>query len=245
MKLRILLLIILTIPCSYARTLTIAVATDNPPFSDRADQDHHFYGFDIDIMTEICKRLSAHCTYKAYILDKLFSEVNSPQIDLAIASITITPERKKEYLFTSSYLTSQVQLLTNKTSSITTLEDMKNKNVGVRLGAHYKRFLLNLLQDQVAVTEYPTSADLREGLAKHHADAIMINKYTAQFWYANNSDSYKLIGTPIPFGAGYGIMTKLGNSGLITEVNQALQQMQTDGTYTKLYNRYFNQLHMS
>lgn len=239
MILRILAAFMLT-TSSYAQTLTIATTADNPPFSSKADQKNHFYGFDLDLMTEVCKRIKVKCNYTNLGFDNLFAAVNNKQIDLAISSIIITPDRQLKYLFSLPYLASHVQFVSNQHTLIDSPDDIKNKRVGVRRGTPFMKFAQMLYQNQVTVTEYSYIPDLFQALSTNTVDVILIDKDAAQYWYANNSTLYKLIGPPVPFGGGYGIMTKLGGEALIKEVNSALLQMEADGTYLKLYTRYFN-----
>ena len=49
MKKLVFLLALVAFQCSFALTLTIGTAPQNPPFGDIADQQGNFFGFDIDI----------------------------------------------------------------------------------------------------------------------------------------------------------------------------------------------------
>ena len=239
MRLRILFLLLFGISLSYAQTLTIGITGSNPPFSSRIDQHNHFYGFDIEIMDEVCRRMKVQCQYSAMRFDDFALAIDTNKIDLAIDSIIITPEREKKYLFSQSYLTSRVQFLTNKTSYINSLNDMKGKRVGVRQRAQFKQLFIELNKDEMTVKVYSHIGSVLKGLANNEVDAIVINNISAQYWYANNNQ-YKLIGDPIPLGNGFGIMAKLGSEALITKVNHALEQIKADGTYMKIYHFYFS-----
>lgn len=237
---RRLLLLFLMAPLSFAQSITIATTADNPPFSSKADAKNHFYGFDLDIMGEICKRIKIECKYKALMLDELYPAVNNQQVDLAIASIIITPDREEDYLFSLPYLASHVQFITNQHSQLDAPEDIKNKRVGIRRGTPYRSLLELLYKNQVQIVEYPYIPDLMDALDKKKVDSVLLDKDSAQYWYSNNSLQYKLIGPPIPFGGGYGILAKLGRDQLMKQINSALLQMESDGTYLKLYTRYFS-----
>jgi arginine transport system substrate-binding protein len=62
----------------------------------------------------------------------------------------------------------------------------------------------------------------------------------AKNWSSNNTDIYKLIGSPVSVGVGYGIMANPSQTKLIGDINQALLAMEADGTYLKIYSRYFD-----
>lgn len=239
MKFRLLLLMFITSSFTYAHTLTVGITGDNPPFSSIIDKESHYYGFDMEIMDGICKRLKVHCRYVPMLFSDFFDSINNNQIDLAIDSIIITPEREQKFLFSQPYLTSRVRFVTNQSSSINSPDDIINKRIGVRQRNQFQELFTLLYKNKMKETVYPHMPELLLGLAKKEVDAIIINNISAQYWTANNNNQYKLIGSPIPLGKGFGIMAKLGKNDLINNVNIALQNMESDGTYLKIYSHYF------
>jgi ABC-type amino acid transport substrate-binding protein len=238
---RIILMImaLMILPRTYAQTLIIATTTDNPPFSSIADQHNHFYGFDIEIIDEICKRMKAQCQYSSLVFNNLLLAINNKQIDLAIAANIITPNQQQKYLFSLPYMASHVQFITNINSAQNSPDDLKNKRIGVLQGSAFGDLVMDLYKNQITVIEYPHVSNLFLSLDKNVIDAVLLNKDSAQYWYANNGNQYKLISPPITFGSGYGIMAKLGEESLIEKVNDALLSMESDGTYLKIYSHYF------
>jgi ABC-type amino acid transport substrate-binding protein len=238
MTLKIIILLVLGITTSYAQTLSVGITGSNPPFSDKVDQHNHFFGFDIEIMDQICKQMKAECHYVTMPYDDLFSAIENGKIDLAIDSIMITPDRQQKYLFSQPYLTSRERFMTNQSSPIKTTNDLKNKRVGVRQLAPFEP-LFNVLNENIAEIVYPHMTNLLEGLANKKVDAILINNISAEYWSSNNNNQYKLIGDPIPLGDGFGIMAKMGRDKLIYDVNKAIQAIQADGTYKRIYKNYW------
>ncbi len=59
MRHSIFLILLLLVPACHAKTLLIGTTAQNPPFSSIADQKENFYGFDIDIMGEVCRRIKS------------------------------------------------------------------------------------------------------------------------------------------------------------------------------------------
>lgn len=239
MKKLIFLLLLLAIPLSEARPLLIGTTTQNPPFNSLADNRNHFYGFDIDIMTEICRRIHQTCTYSPMVFNKLFSALKAEQIDLAVAAIIITQSREEEFLFSLPYLASNAQFMTLNKSAISSAKDLAQKNIGTRIGTPFKDLAEDLYGDKIHIQDVPDVPDLLEGLNNKSLDAVLMDAEAAQNWHANNNKIYKLIGSPIPVGNGYGIMANLYEHKLISEINEALLSMQSDGTYVNIYSRYF------
>ena len=240
MKQLFLLSLLLIMPISFAKTLIIGTTSQNPPFNSLADQKDDFYGFDIDLMGEICQRIKTPCKFTPVVFNDLFTEIAQNKIDLAIAGIIITLDRQQQFLFSLPYLESSAQFMVKQQSSINSPNNLENKNVGARLGTPFAKVALNIYKNNVHIKEYPDIGELLNGLNSGDVDAVLMDAEAAKNWVANNNNLYKTVGSPIPVGNGYGIMANKDNSKLIAQINQALLHLEADGTYLKLYGRYFN-----
>lgn len=228
-----------------AHALVIGTTANYPPLASLADQNHNFFGFEVDIMQAVCQRIKVSCQFKAVIVSTIPEQLLSRKIDLAIAAIIIPPAPVSGYIFSVPYLTSNTQFITEKESSIDTPDEIKNKRVGVRKGVLYggsylKNFILKLYNNQVRVSEYPTMNDLMAALNNNLIDVAFVNAVAADYWFINGSNMYKLVGSRIPFGNGYGIMANAGQEQLIEAINQTLRTMLADGSYLTIYSRYFD-----
>jgi len=240
MKFCMLIMMLFASSFTSAQTLIVGITGDNPPFCSKIDQKNHYFGFDMEIMDSICKRIQAQCKYVPMLFADFFAAIDNQQIDLAIDSIIITQERQQNFLFSKPYLTSRVRVLTNLTSAIKSLDDIKNKRIGVRQRNQFKELITLLDNNKSVITIYRHMPNLIEALTNNEVDAILINNIAAEYWAANNNNQFKLIGSPILLGKGYGIMAKLGQNDLMNRINKALQNMDSDGAYLKIYNHYFD-----
>ncbi len=232
-------ILLLVLPLSHAKPLLIGTTSQNPPFNSIADQKDHFYGFDIDIMGEICGRLKLECRFTPVLFNDLFTELAANKIDLAIAAIIITPNRQQQFLFSLPYLKSTAQFLAKQESMLSTPENIINKKVGARLGTPFADLAREIYQNKITIVEYPDIAELLNGLNNNKVDTILMDAEAAKNWVSNNSNLYKLVGTQIPVGNGYGIMANPDQGKLIAQINQILLNIEADGTYLKIYSRYF------
>ena len=235
------------LPVSYSQSLIIGTTADNPPFASLADNKSNFYGFEIDIMMEICSRIQAQCQFQPILFNDTLKVFEQGKLDLAIATIIApmfdSPEAE-QFLFSAPYLLSSAQFLVRADSSIQTLQDIRYQKVGVRLsslfgGTPFKDYIVSMYNKQLSVTMYYSMSDLIYALQNLVEKAVFTNTHTVNYWYTNNKDQFRLIGDPFPIGNGYVIMGKLGEGALITQINQTLYAMEQDGAYTRIYNRYF------
>lgn len=228
----------------YAKTYIIGVDQINPPMSMRTDSADHFIGFEIDIMNEICARLHLECTYQAVRANQIITNLELGKIDFAIDSIIIPKFRLYGLILSLPYLPSYGQFVTLKNSPITKIEDIPNNTIGVRLGAFQVNvdsdmYIKHMFPKPPKIATYYTISELLEALEDHEVDVMFINRYAANYWNNANQNLYKFIGEPAYLGNGYGIMSITQNSPIMSSINGVITAMMNDGTYAKIYQRYF------
>lgn len=221
-----------------ASKITIATVDYNPPFEIQSANIGEFWGFEIALMKEICKRIHQECEFKSSLFLDVGRMVDEGKADLAIASIVITPERRKKFLFSEPYKSSYLQYVIKKNNKMRTIYALHGKKVAVYFNSPSRAFVLKQFNHQIQLTAFSNSMNMLNALTKNDVDALITNQSQALYWIAN-SKTYRLLGPKFPVGEGYGIMAKLGRNDLINKVNQALLDMENDGTYLKIYSRSF------
>ena len=101
-------ILVLSVPlaaCSSSGAAKITVATDAtwPPFEFVNEQTKAIEGFDIDIMNAIAAKEKLSIEFKNVAWDPLLAGMAQGTYDVAISSITITEDRKKDMLFSDPY----------------------------------------------------------------------------------------------------------------------------------------------
>lgn len=220
----------------FAQTILIGTADSGPPFAIAA-KDNIFYGFEIDLMKEICQRAQLECRFSTFTFSDLFDEVQEGHINLAIGTITITPDRQRKFLFSLPYLIGGGQYATQVSSPVKTINDIKGKVVGIEKGTIFKAWVESQFGDTTQVKEFNTLADVLQALKDNKVDVVLHDSSMIEYWIANSSDQIRTVGAPI--GSGYAIMTTKDNEALISTINKYLLELENDGTYLKLYQRYF------
>lgn len=238
MKLLLLCCCALLFTSSYSQTLTVGSSKFNPPFETWASESNVRYGFDFDFMTEICKRLKVHCEFKPYLFDDLFEALKQGEVHVVISSIIITESRKEKFLFSLPYLASNSQYLTNASSKLNEADDLYGKRIGVRIGTAYGE-LVESQNRKNKIVYYDELEDMFLGLQNNEIDACIIDYESAKYWIAITPGIYKLIGGKIPIGDGYAIISNKGQEQLIDEINRIILEMETDGTFLRIYSQYF------
>lgn len=223
---------------AFGAPLVIGTLAYDPPFGLIIDKNGDFSGFDIDLMNTICNRLKETCTYKALTFEQIFDELQSGEINLAIAAISITPERELEFIFSLPYMVSRAQLLANAQTKVQNIKDIQGKKVGVEAGTVFDKVAQEKLGNAI-IAPYNTQSDLLQALANNSLELVLLDEATANYLVDNNDGLFKLIGSSITVGQGYGIMANRNSRALITRINQVLIAMENDGTYLAIYKKYF------
>ena len=245
MNWKVLLIIWLVFTNTNAQPVIVGTPSGNPPLSYLVDNKNHFYGFEVELMNDICRRMDVQCEFKTLVVGNILEEFASGKIDFAIAAIIAPDTPMPNFVFSLPYLQSGGQFMTLKESKINNPGDIKGKTVGVRRGTlHggnlFREVVLTIYDQQIKVIDYPTMHDLLLGLSNNEVDVIFSNELPIKYWYHQNQELYKLIGTEIPFGNNYSIMASNKYKMQMALVNHALLDMIADGTYLKIYNNYFS-----
>lgn len=225
---------------AFSDIVTIGTLPYAPPFEMIADKQGHMVGFEIDLMTEICKRIKETCIYKPLTFKEIFAEIQSGKIDLGLAAVAITSERQLLYLFSLPYLEAKGQLLTTGDSNVQGIKDLAGRRVGVEAGTLFKSIGEAKLKNSTVV-EYPTQQDMYQAVANKQVDALFFDMASAHYWVDNNQGLFKTVGRDQIIGKGYAIIANLRSTALVNRINNALVGMENDGTYLSIFKRYFGQ----
>lgn len=194
-------------------------------------KDGKIVGVDIDIATEIAKKLGKKLVVKDVSFDFLINEVKSGKADFAAAGISITNERKKEVDFTDEYTTSNQVVVIRNDSAIMSFADIKDKKIAVQLGTvadlyvsdHYKK------AEVVANKKYLSAV---EDVKSKKVDCLVMDQLPALEIVKENPELKVMAG--VLFQDRYGMIVKKGNDSLRKDINRILKEMNDDGIIEQL-----------
>jgi polar amino acid transport system substrate-binding protein len=151
--------------------------------------------------------------------------------DCAISSITITPERKKEMLFTDSYWTAGQQVVVQKDNTIITGNKTLSGKIGVQLGTTGD---LEVQKIKGATSKPYDTIDLAFlDLMNGQISAVVCDNPVSMFYVNQYPDKLKAVGIPFT-SEGYGIAVAKGKTSLLKSLNDGIKTCKDDGTMDKL-----------
>ena len=222
--------------------LTIGVTTYTPPFVMQGG-NNDLYGYDISMMESLCKIMNKTCKFQPIRWIDLLPAVMNNKVDLAVSSITITPERSKVINFSLPYSLSYSRLLTNQNAKIKepfSVDSLNGKRIGVYKGTIYEDNAAHMGIINPVIETYIGYEDALKALTNNEVDFILLDNPTALYWAANSSGAFKVVGKPSIYGFGLGIAVSPGDKDLIPELNKALLQYQNSEEYRLNYKRYLD-----
>ena len=219
--------------------LQVGSCLDYPPFETvKGGQEQ---GFDVDMVNEIAKRLSLKVQWVRADFDTIFTAVAGGQFDMVAAASTITPEREQTVTFSDPYYNARQSLTVNEqqTPDITTTDELKSGDVvGVQKGTTGEAWAQDNLQSKgVEIKSYTSATDAFRDLEGGGVTGV-INDEPSSDAYVKQAPSLKVVQT-IDTGEHYGFAFAPDNTGLVAAVNNALKQIIADGTYVKIYQKWF------
>lgn len=219
----------------------ITVASDIAYRPFEFTEDGQPVGFDIDLMNEIGERANLEVQFQNVNFDGIIPGLTSGLYDAAISAMTITEDRAQQVDFSDPYFDADQSLLVQSGSDIQSTNDLADATVGVQLGTTGAMEAQNLAnEDKVGEVRTFDNIELAfTALENGQVDAV-INDFPVSADKAKTSNGSLEVVQTIPTGEQYGIAFPK-DSELTAQVNTALEEIKSDGTYAEIYEKWFGQ----
>jgi polar amino acid transport system substrate-binding protein len=206
------------------------------------DENNEIVGFDIDYAKAAIEKMNKEAVFQPIDWSSKESELNSGRIDLIWNGYTITDERKEKVLFTKPYLKNAQVVMTKSDSSIFKMKDLSGKVVGVQsLSSASDALNTNEIASKIkTVTEFKDNVLALSDLKIGRIDAVIIDQLVADYYMTKEQDTYKILDESLA-PEEYGIGVKKGNEDLLNELQNALDEINKDGTATKISEKWFGE----
>jgi polar amino acid transport system substrate-binding protein len=210
------------------QTLHVATSAEYPPFEYQVNGV--IKGFDIDLANLIANRLGKQLVIDNLQFSSILPALSGGQVDVAIATITITDERKKNFDFTIPYYFEGIAAVFRKESPINNAESLQDKKIACQLGSTMEIWLKKNFPDQAVIAMNYNNQAI-ETLKAGHVDVVLIDgTQGAVFSQKNPELSYAII-TQSKDGYGLALRKK---SPLTGKINLILKQLEAEGEIEKL-----------
>lgn len=192
-------------------------------------------GFGIAMIEEVAKRLGLEADILSpQNFDTLITQVASgTKMDVSVSSITITDDRKETVDFSTPYFDSNLAVVVLADSDVTSTDDLKTASVGCQSGSTGEDWIRENLRDATC-KPFNTPAECLAAVRTGDVVAAIYDDPVAENNVAGEYDDCKVLQV-IATGEQYGIAINKENTQLTADINQALADMEADGTLDDIY----------
>ena len=197
------------------RLIKVATEPTFPPFEFVNTQTGEVSGFEMDLVRAVGKELGAKIKFQVLSFDAIIPAMLSGTVEMGAAGFSITEERKKRVLYSDTFYTSGLSLVTTKAKAgaVKSMKDLEGKTIGVQIG-----------------TTSHNAAKKVKG-----AKIVTFNTMTQQ-----PKLGAQLVHQPETYSADdFAFVFRKDQSALKDEVNAALAKLKSNGEYDKIYNKWF------
>ncbi len=213
--------------------LTMATNAEFPPYEFYDNEK--IVGIDAEIAEAIANKLGLKLKIEDMKFDSILASVQSGGVDIGVAGLTVTDERKKSVDFSSSYATGVQSIIVTEDSDIATVDDLSGKKIGVQLSTTGDIYASGDYGDE-NVTKYNKGADAVMALLGGEVDAVIIDDQPAKVFVEEN-EGLKILDTEY-ITEEYAIAISKDNKALTEKINVALEELVADGTIDAIVAKY-------
>lgn len=173
--------------------LIVGVKYDTKPFG-YMNEHQQLVGYDIDLAKIIAKSILGDenkVEFKQVTPSNRILALNSGEVDMIIATMTITPQRKQVVDFSYPYYVAGQAVLVPKNSKITSMSDLNGKRVIIIFGSTGEKNLRAIAPGAIVIG-YKTYTDGYRALKQGRADA-MTSDDTILMGFTLQDSSLKLL----------------------------------------------------
>jgi glutamine transport system substrate-binding protein len=219
------------------RSEDLVVATDTAFVPFEYKEGDKYVGFDIDLWDEIAKDLGVTYTLQPMDFNGIIPALQTKQVDVALAGITIKDERKAVIDFSDGYYDSGFLLMVPADSTIKGPEDLAGKTLAVKTGTSATDYAKENFKD-TELRQFPNIDNAYLELQTGRVDAAMHDTPNVLYYIATaGGGKVKAVGTQM-MAHEYGIAFPKGSE-LVAKVNEALKTIKSDGRYSAIYKKWF------
>ncbi|GLU34734.1 transporter substrate-binding domain-containing protein [Trinickia caryophylli] len=219
-------------------TLRIGLEGTFPPFNSK-DAKGELVGFDVDIAKAVAAKLGVKPQFVTTEWSGIIAGLQADKFDVIVNQVGATDARKQVLDFSPGYTYSAAQLIQRKddTRAFKSLDDLKGKKLGVGLGSNYETMAKSV--PGIDVKTYPGAPEYLRDLAAKRLDAALNDRLMLAYLLKTSNLQLKpgaILDASTPPSA---IPFRKGNPKFAKAIDEAVTQLEADGTFTKISQKWF------
>ena len=205
------------------------------PFSYHDPATGQLTGYDVDVARAVGEKLGVNVEFVETPWASLFAALEANRFDVVANQVTITPERQQKYDLSEPYSIGEGVIVTRADdNSITSLNDLRGKLAAQSTTSNWAQ----VARDAGARIESVEGLTQAMALLSQGRVDVVVNDSLSIYAYLaeTNDTAVKIAGTT-------GEKSEQGfaarkNSGLLPELNKAIEDLRSDGTLAEISQKY-------
>jgi len=222
-------------PVKAAGVLRVGTEGVYSPFSYHDPATGDLVGYDVDVARAVAEKLGLKVEFVETPWDAIFAALESDRFDVVANEVTINDERKQKYDLSEPYSVGEGVIVTRADdSSVKSLDDILGKVAGETATSNWAQVARDHGARVEAVEGFTQAIKL---LNQGRVDVVINDSIAVYAYLAETGDnSVKIAGTT-------GEKSEQGfaarkNSGLLPDLNKALDELRSDGTLATISKKY-------
>lgn len=230
-----------------AQEVKVGIAAEAyPPFA-APDAAGNWVGWEVDFINAVCTAATLNCVITPVAWDGIIPSLTSGQIDVIMASMSITPERAETIDFSDKYYNTPTAIATAKGSGATPdAAGMAGKIIGVQASTIHEVYAQKYFAETAAeIKVYATQDEANQDLAAGRIDATQADSIQLDAFLASDAGMAccEKIGNVADdkevLGLGVGAGLRKGEDELKAKINKGIADIIANGTYDSITANYF------
>lgn len=223
-----------------AKVYNVGTDAAYAPFESQNEKGE-IVGFDIEVVQAVAAKAGIEVKFTNTPWEGIFNALGQGDRDLLVSAITITEERKQTMDFSTPYFDAAQLIAVKEGSKVAKFADLKKLKVGVQTGTTGDEAVTKLLgKTSTAIKRFESTPLALKELEAGGVDAVVADNGVVIHYVANNpGGKFKTVSDAEFVPEQYGIAVKKGNAELLKKLNDGLAAIKSDGTYARIYAKYF------
>ena len=206
-------------------------------------QDGKLVGFDIDLAEAVAQELGYEIEWVQMPFDGLIPAMLTSQVDMAVASFTVTEERAKRVNFSAPYYRSGITFVVRSSDATkyqSGADALRGQQLCAQLGSVSAMKAETLSPGKVTTFNdaYAGYLELKQG----GCEAMVNDRPVNQYFMKTSKGAEGLVElTQVLDAEDMAMVIPKSNEELLAQVNQALESLKAKGIYDELYTKWFGE----
>ncbi|GAB3216736.1 ABC transporter permease subunit [Mycolicibacterium hippocampi] len=222
-------------PVRSAGVLRVGTEGVYAPFSYHDPVTGQLTGYDVDVARAVGERLGVPVEFVETPWDSIFAALEANRFDVVANQVTITPERQQLYDLSDPYAIGEGVIVTRADDdSITSLDDLRGRTAAQSTTSNWAQVARDAGARVEAVEGLTQAMAL---LSQGRVDVVVNDSLSIYAYLAETNDSAVKIAANTGEKSEQGFAARK-NSGMLPELNRAIEELKTDGTLAEISQKY-------